>query len=84
LPALDVIRAAVGIEAAEQTVEVLGVAEILAQNGRGVRVSDHVVVEPAIVLEDVPDDATKERDVGTRAQRNVQVGEGAGAGEAPG
>ena len=48
---------------------------------RRVRVGDDVLLEVLLVVEDVLDQAAEEGDVAARAQRHVQVGDGAGAGE---
>ena len=48
----------------------------------GVGVVDDVVAEVALVLEDVADDAAQEDDVGAGADGHVEIGDGAGAGEA--
>ena len=52
------------VEAGEQAVEVLGVAEVLAEDRRAVGVRDDVLAEVALVFEDVVD----ERRRGTRCR----------------
>src|SRR5581483_1788632 len=71
LPLRGVVRALRGIRAGEEPVEVLGVRELVRDDRGCVRVVLHVLVEPALVLEDVVDDAAEERDVGPGADADV-------------
>ena len=68
---------ALRVEAGEQPVEVLGVAEVLAQDRRRVGVGDDVLVE-LLRSEHVVDHAAEEGDVAAGAQRDVDVGDRAG------
>src|SRR5262249_33456893 len=70
-----------GIPAAEESFEVLGVFEPLVDDRRRVRVVDDVILEVALVLQDVAHDSPKKRDVRAGSNRNVQVGDGAGTRE---
>ncbi len=74
-PRTAVVHPRLGVEAAEQPAEVLRVLEVLAHERRGVRVVDDVVLEVALRLEHVADEAAEERDVRARADGEVQVGE---------
>lgn len=81
-PGGRVVLAGVRVEPGEQSAEVLGVAEVLVHDGRGVGIGDHVVVEPEVVAEHVVDQAAEQGDVGSGSDRDVSVGHRAGAGEA--
>ncbi len=81
LPARVVVAAVVGVQAGEDAGQVLGVPEVLPQDHRRVAVRHDVLAEVLLVLEHVVDDPAEEGDVRARAQRHVQVGERAGAGE---
>ncbi len=81
LPRGGVVGALDGVPAREQAVEVLGVEELVADERGRVRVGQHVLSEVELVGEDVVDDPAEERDVGSRPQRHVDVGQRAGAGE---
>src|SRR5437588_755860 len=63
LPGGDVVLLGLVVPAREQTVEVLGVGEVLVDDGAGVRVAGDVLAELASVLEDVVDDAPEKGDV---------------------
>ena len=82
LPGAVVVLRAARVPAREQTVQVLGVAEVLADDRGRVRVPHHVVAELAAVLEDVVDDPAEEGDVVPGSERNVHVGDRARPGEA--
>src|SRR5918911_723081 len=82
LPGGVVVGAPLRVPAAEQAVGVLGVLEPLVDDGRGVGVAGHVLLEVALVLDDVVDDRAEEHDVTAGPEGHVQVGQGAGAGEA--
>ncbi len=47
-PGRRVVLAGLGVEAGEQAVELLGVAEVLVDQGRGVGVGDDVVLEMVV------------------------------------
>src|SRR5262249_55528736 len=73
-------------ESREDAVQVLGVLEVVADDGGGVRVVHHPGLEervgvPPLAVEHVVDDATEEYDVRPRPHGRVDVGHGAGAGE---
>src|SRR5207244_699959 len=70
------------VPAGEHTVEVLGVAEVLTQDRRRVRVRLHVLPELPAVLQDVVDDPAEEGDVAPGSDGHVQVGHRARAREA--
>ena len=78
-PRRAVVHAGVGIESGEQPAEVLRVAEVLVHDRRGVGVVDHVLPEPRVGLDHVPDQTAEEGDVRARADRDVLVGERARA-----
>src|SRR5579883_2105962 len=82
LPAAGVVAALLLIEAGEEAVEVLGVAELLADDRRAVGVRHDVLAEVALVRDDVVDDAAEEGDVRARTERDVDVGDRAGPGVA--
>jgi len=67
LPARRFVLAGVRVETGEQPVQVLGIAEVLAQDHRRIGVGHDVLAEPQVVLQHVPDQAAEERDVTARA-----------------
>src|SRR5437868_9642493 len=71
LPGRDVVLTLLGIPTGEEAVGVLGVDELVVDDDAGIRVADDVVAEPAVVLEDVVDDAAEEGDVGPGANADV-------------
>ncbi len=77
-----VLQLVVDVQAGEDAVQVFGVLEFLANDGGGVGVVDHVIVEVAVVLQDVVDDGAEEENVAAGAQRDPDIGHGRGAGEA--
>ena len=80
-PCPGVVAALFLLPAAEQAVQVLGIAELIANDRRRIRVVDNVVLEIALVLDDVTDDAAQERDIGSGTDRYMNVSNGAGARE---
>src|SRR5690349_1371514 len=52
------------VPARKETIGFGRAAKPRIDDGRDVRVVEHVLAEPQIVLEDVPDDAAEERDIG--------------------
>src|SRR5690606_7646197 len=87
LPNEGVVRLvldAVGVfhQFGEHAVQILGVAELRIDDGRGVGVVHHVVAEerigvPPLAADYVVDQATQERDVAARADLHVHVAGGA-------
>src|SRR4051812_27881366 len=73
LPGGLVVHGGLAVPAAEHAVEVLGVAEVLAQDGGRVRIRDHVLLEGAIVLQDVVHDPAQEGNVRPGAYGDVDV-----------
>src|SRR5436189_3230004 len=67
VPGRGVVDPRLRIETLEESVEVLGVAEALVDDHRRVGVVLDVLVEPALVLEDVVDDPAEERNVCSRS-----------------
>jgi hypothetical protein len=68
------------VPAGEETARVLfGVAKIFAQNAGGICEMDNVIAEEMIVLEYVPNESSKKRDVAARADRHPDIGQRAGA-----
>ena len=63
LPAVLVIVAAFGVVATEQAAEVVGVLEVLAQDGCCIGVRDDVLAEFQAAAQHVIDEPTEERDV---------------------
>jgi hypothetical protein len=61
------------VVAAEQAVEILGVPESLLDDRRCIGVVEHVLLEPAVVAQDVVDQAAEEGDVAARADADVHV-----------
>ena len=76
LPALGVVAPLLLVEAGEDAVEVLGVAEVLADEGGGVGVGEDVLPEVLLLAQDVVDDPAEEGDVAARPDRHVQIGTG--------
>src|SRR5206468_8469465 len=76
-PRRDVVLALVGIPPGEEAVELVGVAELVGDDGRRVRVRLDVLLEVASVLDDVADHAAEERDVGARPDADVLRGHSA-------
>ncbi len=68
--------------AAEQPVEVLGIPEPLLHDARCVGVVDHVVLEPAVVAQDVVDQSAEEGDVAAGPDADVHVAQRRHAGVA--
>src|SRR3989441_11529482 len=71
----------------KDAVQILGVLEVVADDRRGVGVVDRELLEegvrvPPLAVDDVVDQAAEEGDVRARADRDVQIGDRAGAGEA--
>src|SRR5919199_228879 len=62
-PGTDVVRAALGVVPGEETVEVLGVSEVLVNDRRRVGVVDDVFPEIPLVFEDVVDNSPQKGDV---------------------
>src|SRR3954470_21233226 len=75
LPGLGLVGALVGVEPAEQPVEVLRVAEVLADEERRVCVSEDVVAKPQVVAQHVVDEPAEQSDVAAGTNRDVDVGE---------
>src|SRR5262249_45024636 len=71
LPRRDVVPAPLRVPPGEEPVVLLRVGELVADDHAGVRVRVHVLVEPALVLDDVVDDAAEKRDVAARADPDV-------------
>ena len=69
-----VVRAGLRVPAGEEAVEVLGVLEVLPQDGGRVGVGHHVVPELAAVGEDVVDDGAQEGDVAAGPDGDEDVG----------
>src|SRR3954451_16206596 len=72
VPGRRVVDALVWVEPGEEPVEILGVLEALVDDYGRVRVVLDVLVEPALVLEDVVDDAAEEGDVRAGPDRDVR------------
>src|SRR5206468_3974854 len=64
LPGVVVVGAVLLVQAGED-LQVLGVGEVLGEDGSGVGVRDHVVPEVLLVGQDVVDDPAEERDIGS-------------------
>ena len=81
---LGVVLAAlpVSVIAAEQARQVLGVLETLLDDRRGIGVVQDVLLEPAVVAQDVVDEAAEEGDVAAGADADVDVAQRRGAREA--
>ena len=82
LPGRRVVGLARRVEAREQAAVRLRVDVTVLDDVRDVRERHRVGAEPAILLEEVADDAAEEGDIGTGTERRVQVGERARAREA--
>src|SRR5205823_3387046 len=70
------------VPAAEDALEVFGVLEVFADDRRRVRVRLDVLLEVAVVLDDVVDEPAEEGDIRSRTERNVDVRHRARAREA--
>ena len=70
-----------GVVPGEQTAEVLGVAEIVVDQRRGVGVGDDVIVEPQVIAEHMVHERTEQHDVGSGPDRDVLVAHRRRAGE---
>src|SRR5437588_12973373 len=71
--ALISIRPRVRIVAREQAIQLFGILKILAYQRGGVGVMHDVVMEVAIVLEQVANNRSQEDDVAARARRHVEI-----------
>src|ERR1035437_8469725 len=76
-----VVHARLRVVAGEDAVEVVHILEVVADQRGRVGVGDDVVVEVALVGQDVVDDPAEEHDVAAGPQRDVLVGQGRCAGE---
>ena len=74
MPGARVVDPLVLVEAREEPVEILGVTEPLVDDHRCVRITLDVLVEPALVLDDVANDSAEKGDVCARTDRDVLVG----------
>ena len=81
-PARAVVHPRLGVVAAEDAAEVLGVLEVLAHQRGGVRVVLDVLLEVGLGLQHVVDEAAEEGDVRAGPDRQVLVGDRARAAEA--
>ena len=77
-----VILTGLGVHPGEQSAEILGVPEVVVDQGGGVGVGDHVLLEPQVVGEHVVDECTEQDDVRTRTDRDVLIAHRRRAGEA--
>ena len=75
LPAIVLVALRVHVEAREQPVKRLRIGVGILDDVRDVRVGHHVVAEPQVALEDLVDHPTQERDVRSRTQRRMDVGQ---------
>ncbi len=80
-PVSDRVLSLFLVPAAEQTVVVLGILEFIREDRRGIGVVDDVLLEVALVLEDVANDAAEEGDIRAGPDRHVDIGHGARAGK---
>src|SRR5947209_1439005 len=71
--ALISIRLRVKIIAREESIQLFGIFEVLAHQRGGVGVMHDVVMEVAIVLEQVANNRSQEDDVAARARRHVEI-----------
>ena len=70
-----------GVEAGEETFQVLGVPVFLSDQRGCVRVVDHVIAEGVFFFKDVANQAAQEDAVGSCTQWSLGVGHGRGARE---
>src|ERR1700733_13199304 len=75
LPGVITAGLSVAVVAAEQARQVLGIAEAILNNRRGVGVVQDVVAEPAVVAQDVVDQGAQKGDVAAGADADINVAE---------
>ncbi len=80
-PGIELIAPLGGDIPGEEARQVLGVAEVLANDGRCVGVVADVLVEPEPVRQDVVNERSEKSDVRPRAQGHMKIREGGRAGE---
>src|SRR5256885_4688331 len=77
-PGFLVVGALFFVPAGEKSGRALiSIAKIFTQNAGRVGVVNHVIAEEKIVLDNMADEATEKRDVGTGADRDPNIGESA-------
>jgi hypothetical protein len=76
------VRAFLAVISAEYASKRFGILKSLIDDGRRVRVCQNVILEPAIVSQNVVDDAAEKGDIRSSANADVQVGGCTGATEA--
>ncbi len=78
-PGLPVVAALLPAPAGEKAGRAFfGVAKIFAQNAGGIREVDDVIAEKKIVVDNVPDESAKKRNVAASADRHPDIGQRAG------
>src|SRR6266446_5546474 len=79
-PGLPVVAALLPAPAGEKAGRAFfGVAKIFAQNAGGIREVDDVIAEKKIVVDNVPDESAKKRNVAASADRHPDIGQRARA-----
>ncbi len=81
-PGGHVVLSGVRVETREQAVQVLGVLELLADQGGGVSVRLDILLEPQVVADHIVDQCAQQHDVGSGTDCDVLVGHGTSPGEA--
>ncbi len=73
-PGIEIVLRLLRVPAAEQAIELFGVLKLIADDQRGVGIRDDVIVEIAVVREDVMDEAAEEGDIsaGTNEARRYR------------
>src|SRR5207244_11944071 len=80
-PARVVVGAGSGIVSGEDATVVFGVDVLVVDDRGGIRVGEHVVVEPQIAAQHIVDEPAEEGDVAARPDRHIEIGGGRGAAE---
>ena len=80
-PRRRVVLPGLGIEAGEQTTEILSVPEVFVDQRGGVRVRDDILLEPQVIGDDVVDQRAEQDHIRTGPDRDVLVRHRRGAGE---
>src|SRR5207253_3565627 len=80
-PAGIVIAARFRVVAGKEAAVILGVDIVVADEGGGVGVGQHILLEPLVVGQDIVDEPAEKGDIAAWADRDVEVGDRRGAAE---
>src|SRR5205807_2909399 len=81
LPARSIVVAMVGPQAREDSLQILGILEIVTHDERGIAIRLYILLEIEVVLEDVVDQSSQESDIAANADRGIDISHLRGARE---